>query len=219
MVGGLIEKFIVFGPLGVLVGVAAAALSLTSWAIMLPIMLQFNVSVQGALFTCFIIDFVNGSFLVYRYRKFVDTKGGAVLGLLAGAVAIGVALGFGKKFITSHDKLLKGGVAFSDFLGGIVFAMRAWKTREQNGNIDEEEEEDAAKQALMATESGEEYDLPKNRRVSTRVGSRLSNRPPSSFVVSAAALVIQYLSFLFLPITHHPALQNNRKRLRADSLQ
>jgi hypothetical protein len=184
-----IAKLLVFGPLGVLVGVAAAALSLTSWAIMLPIMLQFNVNVQGGLFTCFIIDFVNGSFLVYRYRKFVDLKGGLILGLLAGAVAIGVALGFGKKFITTHDKLLKGGVAFSDFLGGIVFAMRSWKTREVVADADEEEEENLAKQALMATEDGEQYDVPSNREVSSRLSSRLNNRPPSSFVVSAAALV------------------------------
>jgi hypothetical protein len=218
----LIEKFLVFGPLGVLVGVAAAALSLTSWAIMLPIMLQFNVSVQGALFTCFIIDFVNGSFLVYRYRNFVDTKGGAVLGLLAGAVAVSVALGFGKKFITSHDKLLKGGVAFSDFLGGIVFAMRAWKTREVAGNAEEEEAEDAAKQALMSTESGEaeEYDLPRNRRVSGRLGSRLSNRPPSSFVVSAAALVntTPLNSFNFYPLNSPPAIAKQQEEVETGFL-
>ncbi len=182
MLTTFIEKLLVFGPLGGLVGIAAAALSLSSWAIMLPIMFQFGVNVQAGLFTCFIIDFVNGSFMVYRYRRFVDSKGGVLLGVVAGAVAVAVALSFGKKFITNNDKYLKGGVGFADWLGGIVFALRAWKTRGQDssGDEEEEEEEEVPKRALLATAGT-------SRQVSGRLSS-LSQRPPSSFVVSAAAL-------------------------------
>ena len=124
------EIVAVFVPLGALVGMAAAVLSLTSWAIMLPVLLMaFDLPVEDALFVCFCIDALNGTYVAYRYRARLDYGGAVVLAVLAAAVAVATAQALGKEFVTQHTALLRHGAGYGDFVGGVIFFVRGCRTR------------------------------------------------------------------------------------------
>lgn len=133
------EAIPIFGLLGVLVGMAAAALSLTSWAILLPmLMVTAEVDVYNALIICFIVDAVNGLFVAWRYIDRVDKRGAVLIALVASAAAVEVAMSFGKSFIFKNRKLLESGVGYGDFLGGLLFLVRGFNTRNKAALDDED---------------------------------------------------------------------------------
>ena len=81
---------LVFIPLGFILGVSAAALGFSAWAVVLPLLLvAFKLPVASALGLCLATDALNGILLTVRYRKHVDWAGGIIWGLTAAGGCVG----------------------------------------------------------------------------------------------------------------------------------
>ena len=113
-------------PVGFACGVSFATLAVSSWTLVVPILLVAAATQPpNALFICFVIDLCNGIFLALRYRRLVDWSAVFVLGGIAVLCCVASSLFVGIRFVRTHDELLRNGSTFGNYAGGLIFLARA----------------------------------------------------------------------------------------------
>jgi uncharacterized membrane protein YfcA len=113
-------------PVGFACGVAFATLAVSSWTLVVPILLvAAQSSPPNALFVCFVVDLCNGIFLAVRYRRLVDWSAVLIVGGIAVLCCAASSLFVGIRFVRTHDELLRNGSTFGNYAGGLIFLARA----------------------------------------------------------------------------------------------
>ncbi|MBD3351702.1 MAG: TSUP family transporter [Candidatus Lokiarchaeota archaeon] len=135
---GMWEFALLFIPLAILIGVAAASISFTAWNIVVPLaFVGLKFPVYDAIFLSIIIDLVDSLILTVIYAKNgrVDFKDGLkwALPTLIGA---GIAYVFSEDFLTGNPDMLKGGVSYFVMIIGATFLIRGIKGIKKTKNTD-----------------------------------------------------------------------------------
>jgi uncharacterized membrane protein YfcA len=121
-----VDLFALCIPVGFACGVAFATLAVSSWTLLVPVLLvAASTSPPNALFVCFVLDLGNGMLLALRYRRVVDWSAVALFATLAVICCVGTSLTLGIPFVRTHETLLRNGSTFGNYLGGLVFLARA----------------------------------------------------------------------------------------------
>ncbi len=117
---------LLFAPIAVLVGVAAASISFSAWNIVVPLLfVGFNFNVHDAITLSVIMDLTNAFILtvVFSRHKRVNFQDGIrwVIPALAGA---GVGFYFSSRYLTQNPDKLKGGIGYFVLLIGVYFILK-----------------------------------------------------------------------------------------------
>ncbi len=137
--GELWGFLLLFAPIAVLVGIAAASISFSAWNIVVPLLfVGFNFNVHDAITLSVIMDLTNAFILtvVFSRHKKVNFQDGIrlVIPALAGA---GVAFYFSSRYLIQNPDKLKGGIGYFVLLIGVYFIMKGvqgLKREKGNGN-------------------------------------------------------------------------------------
>jgi len=140
--GDLWSFALLFVPIAVLVGVAAASISFSAWNIIVPLLfVGFNFGVHDAITLSIIIDLTDAFILTVafsRHRK-VSFRDGIrwVMPALAGA---GFAFYFSNRYLTGNPEMLKGGIGYFVLFIGVYFILKGVRglrrAREYGSNLD-----------------------------------------------------------------------------------
>ncbi|HMF32723.1 MAG TPA: TSUP family transporter, partial [Candidatus Lokiarchaeia archaeon] len=120
---------LIFIPLALMIGIAAATIGFTAWNIFVPLaFVGFGFPLWDALFVSIAVDFVDAILLtfIYQRRRKVDFRAGIQWGVIA-IVAGLIAAGFALTLLPANTSFLKGGVGYIVMLVGAGFFLRGWK--------------------------------------------------------------------------------------------
>jgi hypothetical protein len=120
---------LIFIPLAILIGIAAAAISFTAWNLIVPLVfLAFGFGIYESIFLSIVVDLFNAFILtiIYGKHKRIDFREGFLYAIPA---IIGAALAFfiAQDFVEQNSDLLKGGVGYVIIILGISFIQRGRK--------------------------------------------------------------------------------------------
>ncbi len=122
-------------PLMILIGVTAATIGYTAWAIVVPLLfVGFGFPAYDTLFASIAADLVNSAILtvIYSRQGKVNMKQGLKFGSIAlGGAVVGVLIGL--FIIPNNQSMLRGGVAYMFFVIGAFFLYRGYNMRKKVG--------------------------------------------------------------------------------------
>ncbi len=120
---------LIFLPLAIMIGVAAATIGFTAWNIFVPLaFVGMGFAIWDALFISVVVDMVDAVILtiVYSRKGKVDFRQGGAYAVLAVVAAL-LAAWFTIGFLPANTNLLKGGVGYIVMVIGAGFFLRGRK--------------------------------------------------------------------------------------------
>jgi uncharacterized membrane protein YfcA len=133
--GELWSFVLLFVPIAVLVGIAAASISFSAWNIVVPLLfVGFNFTVYDAITFSVVMDFTNALILtvVYSRNRMVDFRDG--MWVIPALVGAGIAFYFSSRYLAQNPEKLKGGIGYLVLLIGIYFIIKAVRDNKAGSN-------------------------------------------------------------------------------------
>jgi len=133
----LLTFTLIFIPLAILIGIAAAAISFTAWNLIVPLVfIAFGFGIYESIFLSIIVDLINALILtvIYGKNKRINFRDGflyAIPALVGAAIAFFVA----QDFLEQNSSLLRGGVGYVIIILGISFLMKGRKELQKEKGI------------------------------------------------------------------------------------
>ncbi len=143
-----------FVPIAVLVGVAAASISFSAWNIVVPLLFAgFNFGVHDAITLSIIVDLTDALILtvIFSRHRMVNFRDGIrwVIPALTGAC---IAFYFSNRYLIQNPDVLKGGIGYFVLFVGVSFILKGIRGLKNAGENDPDPVSESSVFTRKATE-------------------------------------------------------------------